>query len=169
MQAKAPDDGHVGGSSAVHRGGPPTDGRAEQAKAQASDLQARLALSTWAKEKALQHAKALNLGKSGAAPNMQCLAMKLLGVAKSSGGLGQCKHAAAGSVPIRFDTLEYFASLGIYINEVYGMSESAGAVTLSSDRAHAWGSCGWQFPGSDVEISKVDPLYIVEHLPLKQD
>merc|ERR1712061_79594 len=40
---------------------------------------------------------------------------------------------------------------------VYGMSESAGAVTLSTDQAHSWGSCGWQFPGSEVKCFKVDP------------
>jgi len=40
---------------------------------------------------------------------------------------------------------------------VYGMSESTGAVTLSTDQSHDWGSCGWQMPGSEVKIFKVDP------------
>merc|ERR1712151_1002397 len=43
------------------------------------------------------------------------------------------------------------------INEVYGMSESTAAATLSTDQAHQWGSCGWQFPGTEVKCFKVDP------------
>merc|ERR1712217_744349 len=34
---------------------------------------------------------------------------------------------------------------------------TAGCVTMSTDQAHAWGSCGWQFPGSEVKCFKVDP------------
>merc|ERR1712060_630644 len=66
------------------------------------------------------------------------------------------KFALTGAAPIRVDTLEYYGSLGIYINEVYGMSESTGVVTLSSDQAHQWGSCGWQLPGTEVKCFKVD-------------
>jgi len=51
--------------------------------------------------------------------------------------------------------MEYYGSLGIYINELYGMSESTGVVTMSTDQAHQWGSCGWQMPGCEVEIFKV--------------
>merc|ERR1712060_415961 len=67
------------------------------------------------------------------------------------------KFALTGAAPIRVDTLEYYGSLGIYINEVYGMSESTAAATLSTDQAHQWGSCGWQFPGTEVKCFKVDP------------
>merc|ERR1739838_832086 len=35
------------------------------------------------------------------------------------------------------------------------MSESTGVVTMSTDQAHQWGSCGWQMPGREVEIFKV--------------
>jgi len=55
------------------------------------------------------------------------------------------------------DTLEYFASIGIQINEVYGMSECTGASTFSLDEAHQWGSCGWEIPGIEVRVFKVDP------------
>merc|ERR1711920_65135 len=114
-------------------------------------------VSTWAKGKALEHAKNIRLGGTGAVPGGHCLAMKVLNAVKGGVGMGKCKYAFTGAAPIRVDTVEYFGSLGIYINEVYGMSESAGAVTLSTDQAHSWGSCGWQFPGSEVECFKVDP------------
>merc|ERR1719336_2705527 len=113
-----------------------------------------------AKAKALEHAKNLTLGGTGDAPGMHCLAMKIMNAVKGAVGLDQCKYAFTGAAPIRTDTLEYFGSLGIYINEVYGMSESAGCVTLSTDQAHLWGSCGWQLPGSEVKCFKVDPFDI---------
>jgi len=61
-----------------------------------------------------------------------------------------------GAAPIRKDTLEYFSQLGIFINEMYGMSESTGSITASTDEAHDWGACGWQIPGSQVRCFKVD-------------
>jgi len=54
------------------------------------------------------------------------------------------------------DTLEYFGSLGIQINEVYGMSECTGACTWSLNDAHEWGSCGWELPGCEVRAFKVN-------------
>lgn len=46
----------------------------------------------------------------------------------------------------------YFGSLGININEVYGMSENSGATTISTDEAHVWGSCGFALAGVEVKI-----------------
>merc|ERR1712012_112956 len=118
------------------------------------------AVSTWAKAKALEHAKNIILGGNGAVPGGHCLAMKIMNAVKGAVGLDKCKYAFTGAAPIRVDTLEYFGSLAIYINEVYGMSESSGCVTLSTDQAHLWGSCGWQLPGSEVKCFKVDPVDI---------
>merc|ERR1712084_17127 len=66
------------------------------------------------------------------------------------------KFGMTGAAPIRADTLEYFGSIGIQINEVYGMSECAGACTVSLNEAHQWGSCGWEIPGIQVRVFKVD-------------
>merc|ERR1712113_621879 len=38
-----------------------------------------------------------------------------------------------------------------------GMFVSCAAATISTDQAHQWGSCGWQFPGMEVKCFKVDP------------
>lgn len=46
---------------------------------------------------------------------------------------------------------------GIQINECYGMSESTAACTLSTQRCHLWGSCGFQLPGFEVKAFQVDP------------
>eukprot|EP00439_Symbiodinium_sp_Y106_P011857 s3211_g1.t2 len=45
---------------------------------------------------------------------------------------------------------------GLGINEVYGMSESCGGATLSTQSAHLWGSCGFPVDGVEVKVFKVD-------------
>merc|ERR1712176_732117 len=75
---------------------------------------------------------------------------------KAALGLDECKFGFTGAAPIRVDTLEYFGSLGLWINEVYGMSECTGACTVSVDATHAWGSCGFELPGVEVKAFKVD-------------
>jgi len=114
-------------------------------------------ISTWAKDKALTHAKNIRLGGDGSAPFNHCLAIRILSAVKAQVGLDKCKYALTGAAPIRVDTLSYYGSLGIYINEVYGMSESTGVCTLSTDQAHQWGAVGWQLPGTEVKVFKVDP------------
>merc|ERR1740121_504358 len=113
-------------------------------------------ISGWAKGKCLAHAKEIQLGGTGAVPFNHCLAMKIMKKVKEAVGLDQCKYALTGAAPIRTDTLEYFGSLGIYINELYGMSESSAIVTISTDRAHQWGTVGFQLEGCEVKVFKVD-------------
>merc|ERR1712119_40947 len=90
---------------------------------------------------------------------------------KGAIGLQDCRFAFTGAAPIRVDTLEYFGSLGININEVYGMSECTGACTWSVDEAHEWGSCGFQLPGVMVKAFKVNErdLNIKQECPRAPD
>lgn len=114
-------------------------------------------ISSWAKETCLTNARSLQLGGDRVVPMGHSLAMMLMSAVKGAIGLDQCKFACTGAAPIRVDTLEYFSSLGIYINELYGMSESSAIVTVSTDLAHEWGSCGYQLNGTEVKAFKVDP------------
>lgn len=113
-------------------------------------------ISTWAKDKCLTHARELQIGRSGAVPCNHCLAMRIMKAVKGAVGLDQCKYALTGAAPIRSDTLEYYGSLGIYINELYGMSESSAIVTISTETAHQWGTVGYQLEGVEVKVFKVD-------------
>mmetsp|Transcript_3701 Transcript_3701/g.8926 ORF Transcript_3701/g.8926 Transcript_3701/m.8926 type:complete len:766 (-) Transcript_3701:113-2410(-) len=114
--------------------------------------------ANWAKGLASEFAKNTQLGASGIVPMGYSLASALvLGKIKGTLGLDECKYGFTGAAPIRVDTLEFFGSLGLGINEVYGMSECAGACTISTDQAHQWGSCGWQLPGVEVKAFLVDP------------
>ena len=110
-------------------------------------------ISTWAKAKGLAFQRNCQLGGSGEMPFGYSLADKVvLSKVKAALGLDACKFGFTGAAPISTDTLEYFGSLGIQINEVYGMSECTGATTFSTDAAHVWGSCGWTAAGMEVKI-----------------
>jgi long-chain-fatty-acid--CoA ligase ACSBG len=114
-------------------------------------------ISTWAKDKALRKGREGQLGGTGEVPWGTTVSLKILHKAKEALGLDQVKFGFTGAAPIRVDTLEYFASIGIQINELYGMSECTGACTFSLNEAHQWGSCGWEIPGIEVRVFKVDP------------
>lgn len=115
-------------------------------------------IATWAKSKGLTYARNCQLGGSGHMPSNYGLAQKLvLSKIMANLGLDQCKFGFTGAAPIRVDTLEFFASLGVVIKEVYGMSECTGACTWSLDEALQWGSCGWEMPGVEVRAFNVDP------------
>lgn len=110
-----------------------------------------------AKATALAKSREMQLGGSRYTPWGHSLANALLSKVKEGIGLDQCKFGFTGAAPIRVDTLEYFGSLGLQINEVYGMSECSGACTFSVPQMHAWGSCGFEMPGIEVKAFIVDP------------
>ena len=111
-------------------------------------------LATTAKRKALVASQNQLLGGSGKTPFMYKPYAALLKKIKQALGLDQCKFAFAGAAPMTKDCLEYFGALGINVNEAYGMSESTGATTWSTDRAHEWGTVGFELPGCEVKILK---------------
>jgi long-chain-fatty-acid--CoA ligase ACSBG len=118
-------------------------------------------LATWAKGLGLSYAHSCQLGGEGAKPWGYAAAdTVILSKIKANLGLHECKFGFTGAAPIRVDTLEYFGQLGLFINEVYGMSECCGACTFSTDEAHQWGSCGWEIPGVEVRAFLVDPVDI---------
>ena len=91
----------------------------------------------------------------GSSPFGHKIASVLLNKIKKALGLDACKFGFTGAAPITKATLEYFGSLGIQINEVYGMSENTGATTWSTNECHVWGSCGYEIPGTEVKVFRV--------------
>jgi len=114
------------------------------------------AFSGWCKRRLLAHQMNCQLGGSGQKYFGHGLAGFVLGKVKIALGLEKCKYGFTGAAPITVDTLEYFGSLGIQINEVYGMSECTGAVTWSVDNCHTWGSCGYTLPGIELKVFRSD-------------
>lgn len=129
---------------------------AEKMKAMGANVKGlKKSIGAFGKGKGLAAAKEQQMGGTGKKPALFGLADKLvLGKVSDALGLDKVKVALTGAAPITRETLEYFGQLGISINECYGMSESTGATTWSSNEAHVWGSCGWAVPGSQVKCFK---------------
>merc|ERR1719223_495976 len=113
-------------------------------------------LSTTAKKKGLFHQNNMQLGGTGKKPSMYGVYGVLLKVIKKKLGLDKCRFAFAGAAPMTGELLSYFGSLGINVNEVYGMSESSGATTWSNDICHQWKTVGYELPGVEVKCFKID-------------
>ena len=77
---------------------------------------------------------------------------------KQNLGLNNCKLFLTGAAPISKETLEYFLSLGIPINEIYGMSESSGPITISLPESQKYktSSCGMSLDGTEIKIINQD-------------
>merc|ERR1719215_83981 len=113
-------------------------------------------LSTKAKAKGLTYQTNMLIGGNGKKPSLFGIFGKLLMVIKKKLGLSKCKFAFAGAAPMTGELLSYFGSLGINVNEVYGMSESSGATTWSNDICHQWKTVGYELPGVEVKCFKID-------------
>merc|ERR1719397_287700 len=112
-------------------------------------------IAIWSKKKGLEHAENCMVGGNGQKGCCYCLAEKLVfNKVLRLLGLDECKLGATGAAPIAVDTLKFFGSLGLQINEMYGMSESCGMTTVSTDTTHHWGSCGYAPPGIEIKIFK---------------
>jgi len=109
----------------------------------------------WSKDQGLRSAKALQSGGSGSTTSCLGLAdAMILSKIRAALGLDACKVCLTGAAPIMTETLEAFGSYGLQVNELYGMSESTGYATVSTDEKFLWNSCGFASPGGQVRIFK---------------
>lgn len=68
-------------------------------------------------------------------------------------GLDRSKLNVTSAAPIAKETLDFFGSLGVLINEVYGMSECTGPASMSTPDKFRVGWVGWALPGGEVKIA----------------
>lgn len=75
-------------------------------------------------------------------------------------GLDRCRILATGAAPISRSSLDYFASLGLVLREVYGMSESTGPHTCNTPAVGGthFGTVGRPIPGVEVKIDRPDTV-----------
>uniref|UniRef100_A0A7S0GVF9 AMP-dependent synthetase/ligase domain-containing protein n=1 Tax=Amorphochlora amoebiformis TaxID=1561963 RepID=A0A7S0GVF9_9EUKA len=126
---------------------------ADKIKAKAKNNSAfAKSIASWAKPILLRHTKGFNLSQQPENPSMLWAANIIAKKVKAALGLTELKFGFTAAAPIQKETLEYYGSLGILVNEVYGMSECTGATTISLDEVHEWGSCGFAAPGCEVKI-----------------
>jgi len=104
------------------------------------------------KDRNLQNSKNMQLGGDGSEVWGTGMGNVIANGIKAKLGLDECLFCLTGASPIRKETLEYFASLGIQIYEAYGMSETSGVSTLNKIGASQWGCIGGKLDGVDVGI-----------------
>jgi len=75
-------------------------------------------------------------------------------------GLDECLLPVSGAAPISREVLEFFASLGIVIYEVYGQSEDCGPTSFNRPDAVKFGTVGKPIPGMEVRIADDDELQV---------
>lgn len=71
-------------------------------------------------------------------------------------GLDRCHHHLTGAAPLSGDTLSYFLSLNILLHKLYGMTESTGPTTVTTERTLRFGSNGYAIAGIDIKIEDPD-------------
>jgi len=69
-------------------------------------------------------------------------------------GLDRARVLATSTAPIAVETLDFFASLGLPILEVYGMSECTGPTTFSTPDRYLLGTVGRAIAGTELRIAE---------------
>ena len=67
-------------------------------------------------------------------------------------GMDKLRRGGSGAAPISPDLLQWFRAIGVPIYEGYGMSETAGIMTVNLSEAEKLGSVGRVVPGAEVRI-----------------
>ena len=75
-------------------------------------------------------------------------------------GLRECRLALSGAAPIAPDMLRFFRALGVPIREGYGMTETAGVVTVQRSAASPVGTVGSAVPGVELRIADDGELLV---------
>jgi long-chain acyl-CoA synthetase len=75
-------------------------------------------------------------------------------------GLRRCRIAVSGAAPIAAEMLHFFRALGVSIREGYGMTETAGLVTLQRRPDSPLGTVGEPLPGIEVRIAEDGELLV---------
>ncbi len=68
-------------------------------------------------------------------------------------GFDRCEVFLIGAAPPGADVLEFFAAIGIYVTEIWGMSETAGTVTIVPPDKFKLGTVGPPMPGLEVMLA----------------
>ena len=75
-------------------------------------------------------------------------------------GLQDCLRSFSGAAPIPTSVLEFLASIGLAVYEVWGLSETTGAATVSTPEVFALGAVGRPGPGMEVRVAEDGELLV---------
>lgn len=114
-------------------------------------------IAQWAMDVATKTTELRNHGKepTGVLGAQFKVADKLvLSKVKQALGLSRTVILITSAAPISVEVLEFFGSLDLRIQEVYGQSEDCGPSTMNQSDAIRFGSGGRAFPGAEVRIAE---------------
>lgn len=78
----------------------------------------------------------------------------ILGFLKLLLGLDQVTWAGSAAAPMPLDVAQFMAGLGLRVYDVYGMTETCGAVTANGPAAFKLGTVGQANPGMEVKLGE---------------
>lgn len=116
-------------------------------------------VAAWARKRGMAAARAAQ--GEGRKPLTGGLARRLVfNPVRRRIGLDRARVCATSTAPIALETLEFFASLGIPILEVYGMSECTGPTTFSLPERFRLGKAGFAIPGTELGLAEDGEILI---------
>ena len=118
---------------------------------------ARGRLLRWAVRVGEQRSDARQTGRpvSAVLQRRHALADRLvLSKLRAAMGLDQATILASGAAPIAPDVLRFFDSIGLEIDEVYGMTENSGLCTMNRPGRARFGTVGPSVPDSELRIAE---------------
>ncbi len=75
-------------------------------------------------------------------------------------GLDALEWASSGSAPIPVDVLEYLGGFGIWVLEVWGMSETTGCATVNTPSDFRVGAVGRPIPGVQLRLAADGEIFV---------
>ena len=77
---------------------------------------------------------------------------------------GRVRFMISGSAPLNAEVARWFGSVGLLVQEGYGLTETSSGTTVNAPEhgAYQYGSVGWPLPGTEVRIADEDGEILVK-------